>query len=390
MYFDGIWVNIFHIYQPPNWSKKIIDRVVKESYLPFTKFLLANKAIFITLNITGALTEQLKKYQHTNVLKNIKTLADRGQVELMTTGAWHPIFPLITKKFQDVSLKANEKINKSLFAKNSPKGCWLPELAYAPAVEPVLKKHGIQWIVVDETATAVKHSSKALPAWKTNKGLSVLFRDPEASAYFFTPLKKRSGNAIHNHLKRRNAAYPLITATDGENLGHHNPQMLNAWTKMVLRKNVKTMTVSQLLLLIAQKKTIQLRKASWADTTNSISAHNPYILWNDKKNPLHNQQWRLSRLAMRRAEKNGVRAILSLSKMLYSDQYWWASNAPWWDKNVVIKGAKKMLTFMKKEGTKKELNDAKKYTNAIITMANRHTALKSKKRKTILFGGERH
>lgn len=390
MNFQGIWANIFHIYQPPNWPKKIIDKVVKESYLPLLKFLLSRPSIHITLNITGSLTEQLRTHGHTTVLKNIATLSQRGQLELITTGAHHPIFPLVTNKLIDVSLTENNRINASLFKNAMPTGVWLPELAYAPSLDAILKRHNIEWVILDEIACAKKGVSKAPHRWKTASGLSVLFRHPEASAYFFQPLKKNALDPITNHLKKKRPLFPLVTATDGENLGHHNPHMLTQWSALVSKKNVYTVTISELLELYDKEKTIVLRKASWADTPETIRKNNPYILWLNKNNPIQKAQWQLTRLALRVASRTSSKSLLSLEKILYSDQYWWSSDMPWWDAEVIYNGARLLTTFVKNKGSKSEYETAKRMMNTIFTQTNKHSMERETHTSNIMFGGALH
>ena len=35
------WANFFHIYQPPHWSSRVIEKVTRESYRPLIRFLLS-------------------------------------------------------------------------------------------------------------------------------------------------------------------------------------------------------------------------------------------------------------------------------------------------------------------------------------------------------------
>ena len=70
-----LWANFFHIYQPPNWDKRIIKKVATESYRPFVNILKKNPNIKVTLNISGSLTEQL----HQQGIEYLSKVKDSGK-----------------------------------------------------------------------------------------------------------------------------------------------------------------------------------------------------------------------------------------------------------------------------------------------------------------------
>lgn len=383
------WYNIFHIYQPPGWNPKIINKVAKESYYPFFKELKNNKRISITLNITGSLTEQLKRLGHSKILNLIKELTKKNQIELITTGAWHPIFPLIPAELIRAQLTANLEINRTLYKILPPTGCWLPELAYHAKLDDLLLKQGIKWIVLDEIAARAKHAPQTLNGWGTKKGLRVVFRNSQASQFFFRALNNQGLNAFKNHLSRKNGP-PLITATDGENLGHHNPRMLKTWFKLINQKNIITSTVSNLLKKQTKIKQVIPRASSWADSRLSLKRQNPYILWYNKNNPIHLEQWQLTELAVKIALRKKGAAKEKILRLIYSDQYWWASAQPWWDGQTVNNAAKDLKLFIKNNGRDKEFKLAEQITEQITNLVKRkNLSMQYKKTSSkIMFGGK--
>ena len=63
------WANLLHIYQPPGQKREIIDKVVRESYLPILDILEARPRVRLSLNICASLTEQLAEYGYIDILE---------------------------------------------------------------------------------------------------------------------------------------------------------------------------------------------------------------------------------------------------------------------------------------------------------------------------------
>ena len=89
------WINFLHIYQPPGQNKKLLERIVRESYLKILEILENNSGLKITLNISGSLIEQLAKIQRLDILRRIKRLINEDHIELTGTAMYHPLLPLL-------------------------------------------------------------------------------------------------------------------------------------------------------------------------------------------------------------------------------------------------------------------------------------------------------
>ncbi len=108
-----------------------------------------------------------------DIISALKSLQDKGAIEMMTCGATHGYFPLLGL---DRSINLQMKVAKENYFKHFgkyPKGTWLPECAYRPeydwkslipvspfnethhrkGVEYFLNKQGIEFFVVDEPLT---------------------------------------------------------------------------------------------------------------------------------------------------------------------------------------------------------------------------------------------
>lgn len=85
-----------------------------------------------------------------NLVKAFKKFQDLGKLELITCGATHGYFPL-NNEYRE-AIRAQVGIAVHDYARHfgrSPKGFWLPECAYYPGHDEILKDYGIKYFFVD-------------------------------------------------------------------------------------------------------------------------------------------------------------------------------------------------------------------------------------------------
>ncbi|NNE90098.1 MAG: DUF1957 domain-containing protein [Verrucomicrobiales bacterium] len=114
-----------------------------------------------------------------------KDLQDSGHLEITACGATHGLLPLLMKvpEAARAQIEAGVALYESCFGKK-PRGFWLPECAFAPAVSKLLKNAGIQWTLVEEHGlTSAPHAPDEFPfvPGETADELAVFARDTESS-----------------------------------------------------------------------------------------------------------------------------------------------------------------------------------------------------------------
>jgi len=373
-----IWVNFFHIYQPPNWPKKIIIKAMRESYRPIVNTLLKNKQLRITLNISGSLTQQLIEHQQFDIIKKIKKLATRHQVELVGTALYHPLLPLLPDQEIIRQIKLNDIVNKKHFgAAYQPKGFFPPEMAYSNKVARLVKNLGFKWIIIDEISAYGRLGKLNFDQKYTikNTQLAVIFRNRNLSDYIsFRSQINKPDDFWQETAKDNRSQTVLITAMDGENLGHHRKGLDKLWKKLITEKNIRSVTISELLEKYKHFKDINPRKASWSSRESELKHNNPYVLWLDPKNPIHHLQWDLLRKTITLVNKNKnhphyqlVRSLLD--RRLASDQFWWASAKPWWSLQIIKKKTIELHKIALLLGSKN--NKIERLVNKIISLAQK-------------------
>jgi predicted glycosyl hydrolase (DUF1957 family) len=336
------WAPIFHFYQPPRWEKAIIERVVIEGYRKFTGILKARPEFRCSVNLTGSLTEQLLRHGFTDVVDDFRAAAERGQVELIGSALYHPILALIPPEEAVRQIERNEAVNRAAFGKAwHPTGFWIPELCYSDPVATALRDRGYEWIVVDPVVVE-NHLPEANECLVIQDvGLRALIRNRAVSDGFFIPAVSTAAEFIAHVNANHDASTPLVTAIDGENIGHHrksNEQMLD---DLITSGDFTFVTGSELIGSFPERCLIKLRPGSWASQVSEIERGVPYVLWNDPDNRIHAAQWELLMLVREtvlrhEGDPGAAEARQLLDERLMSDQFWWASAKPWWDAAIVL------------------------------------------------------
>ncbi len=330
------WVNLLHIYQPPGQKKEIINQVVKESYKRILTILQTNPFVRLSLNICASLTEQLVEYGYQDFLKQIKKLVETGQIELVGSAAYHPLLPLLPETEISRQVKLNEDINQKYFGKSwQPKGFFLPELAYSKKTADVIQNLGYQWIVLDEIAYQGQFGQVLFDKIYKKGNLKIIFRNRGLSLLFFGEWLDSVDKFFSSIKKDGRSDEFLITAFDGENLGHHRKYLADLWEKILQDSKIQNITYSEYIDLLKDKPLIEVEPldSSWSTEIKDLKEKIPYPLWQHPENKLHQYQWQLTNLFIGlinqvKDNSNYKEARELLDKAIASDQYWWAAIKP--------------------------------------------------------------
>lgn len=344
------WANFFHIYQPPHWPRAIIAKVARESYRPLTKFLLAHEHIRITLNISGSLTEQLSAHtQYRDIINGLRKLLSRGQVELVDSAMYHAILPLLPEPEIERQIVLNRTINRRVFGRAyAPRGFFPPEMAYGQKLADVLTRLKYSWVILDGISNpGIVDYTKRYEIKKT--GLQIIFRNRYVSDYLAFAVQEADTRRFLETVKRWNSQRDiLITAMDGENLGHHRHIAKRIWQQLVHQPHVDTVTVSELIRSLPVQRFVVPRASSWSTANNDLRRNIPFALWKNPSNGIHRLQWELFgmvyELVRERESGRPIPAALrkEFDQASSSDWYWWASCEPWWDVNIIVQAAQRL------------------------------------------------
>ena len=380
------WVNFIHLYQPPFQDPILVKQINKESYLLIIKLLKENPNFKLTVNFSGSLTELLVKNKLTNTLKEFKRLAQKGQIEFVSTAKYHPILPLIPDREIEIQIKANDKINRSYFGSSyNPTGFYFPEMSYSTRAAKIVKKLGYDWTILDRINDPSNNRKDKVHVDKES-GLKILFRHKTASKNF--PLE-----VVYDKLTSKSKTAFVISATDGEIYGHHHKEINKNHLKVLKDDRLESLTVSQAIKKLPNNIEIKPRKASWETKLSEIKKNNPFPLWNNPKNNVHRKMWELANMVIKVNEKYNYKdkhiwARKHLNMGLASCSWWWAASRKpdifspiTWNPDEIEKGINNLIRSIRSlddlPNTKK-IEAEKLYSNIVKLIWKKHWQKKLK------------
>lgn len=367
------WANFFHIYQPPHWPARIIAKVARESYRPLVKFLLRHREVRVTINLTGSLTEQLADQPaFREIIRGLRTLLKRQQIELTDSAMYHAILPLLPVHEVVRQIKLNYQTNRRILGPDyRPAGFFPPEMAYSPSLGQLLAQLGYRWVILDGISHPGLVNYEARYRLRGAR-LGVVFRNRYVSDYLAFEARAGDVRRFFSTVQRWNGQKSfLVTAMDGENLGHHRRAAKKIWQDLVHLPTIETVTVSEALSALDGATGVNPRAASWSSRPIDIRRGVPFVLWKNPQNSLHTAQWKLFNAVLELVQKRERRGQLprpirrEFDQVVSSDWYWWASREPWWDVEIVSQAAERLRVLAE------ELNPPHETVEGVHRLANR-------------------
>ncbi len=346
------WANVLHFYQPYEQKKFIVNAIAGQTYNPVIDGILEANHGKVTINLTGSLLELLDAYGHHKLIDKFKEAGRRGLVEYVGTSKYHSILPMLPPDEARRQILINNETNKHFLGDAyNPKGIFLPEQAYSPALAPLLEELGFEYVIADELAYdgRIDHIdySKTYKVEGTN--LNIFFREHRlsdtlmsASAQSIDQLKAAMGSAINENRY-------IVTGMDGETYGHHRVGLERLLIAAINDPELEMVTFSELLKAFPEQESVPTVACTWASNEQDLLDGIPYITWNDPENEIHKLQWELLNLAVTEMNKlpENDPSFADLRKKLdpamASDQFFWSAARPWWMIEYIEGGAFRLV-----------------------------------------------
>ncbi len=179
-------------------SKKELERVQKEE----PQF---GDVVRMYVDNLGASLDLWNDKYGRNLVNALRQLQEQGVLEIITCGATHGFLPLISTV---EARRAQVQIAVNNYQKHfgrQPRGIWLPECAYEPGIENLLKDAGIEYFIGDSHALLYGeprprfgvHAPVVCP-----NGVGVFARDVETSEQVWSAEVGYPGNANYREFYR--------------------------------------------------------------------------------------------------------------------------------------------------------------------------------------------
>jgi 1,4-alpha-glucan branching enzyme len=142
-----------------------------------------------------------------DLLKSFRELQESGSLEVIASAATHGLLPLLLQQSREAA-RAQILIGRDVYLDlfgAEPRGFWLPECAYAPGLESILKEANIRWFVLDTHGLlfAKPRPCRAIfaPCY-TPEGPAAFARDGDSSRQVWSAQGGYPGNSVYREFYR--------------------------------------------------------------------------------------------------------------------------------------------------------------------------------------------
>lgn len=324
-----MWLSFLHFYQPANTESYNIHKALDKSYWRLLRLMDEHPSLKMSWNVSGCLLDRLEDEKENAWIDRLKFLVKKGRVELVGSAAYHGFLPLLPETEIISQIKTNEKILRRHFGRGfKPTGFFLPEMAYSPLVAKVIKKLGYSWLILDEISynrDLHRHPENGRVYQDEASGLKVVFRERALSSTY-------PPDSLLSILKKDKLSRDVhLTATDAELYGLRHEDPTAELEKLAKVPELKTSTISAWIKRQkAKPEKIKIWASTWESSPADLRANRPYFLWQQPRNKIQADLWRLANLALSLGDKfpkdkNKYWYRWHLVRGLASCTFWWAS-----------------------------------------------------------------
>jgi len=210
-----------HNHQPIGNFEFVFEETYKNAYLPFIEVLENHPSIKIAIHFTGILLDWLI-INKPGLIRKIKKMVARGQLEILTGGYYEPILCVIPEKDRIGQIKKlSDKIKKVFDYK--PEGLWLAERVWEPTLPSTLSEVGVTYSILDDTHFKyagliddqlngyyiTEELGKTIDLFPISRRLryAIPFEDPDVTIEYLRSMATEAGNNM------------VVFADDGEKFG---------------------------------------------------------------------------------------------------------------------------------------------------------------------------
>ena len=139
---------VVHDHQPVGNFDGVFRAACDDAYDPFLEFLERHPRFRLGLHMSGPLLEWLSAHRHEH-LARLRALVGRGQVEPWGGAFYEPVLPGIPEIDRQGQIRRmRDWIEEELGVR--PRGLWLAERVWEPALAATLARAGVEYTAVDD------------------------------------------------------------------------------------------------------------------------------------------------------------------------------------------------------------------------------------------------
>jgi len=136
-----------HCHQPVGNFGFVFEEAYAKAYEPFLGVLERHPTVRLALHYSGCLLDWMTRHRP-EFLARVRALAAKGQVELLASGYYEPILPLIPEADRQGQIAMMRQAIQTHFGTDS-EGVWLTERVWEPELPQTLARAGMRYTMVD-------------------------------------------------------------------------------------------------------------------------------------------------------------------------------------------------------------------------------------------------
>jgi len=138
-----------HSHQPVGNFEHVFARSYETCYKPFLDTLARHPGVRVALHYSGSLLEWIEENEP-DYIDMIASLAERGQVEMLSGGFYEPILPVIPRGDAIGQIQMMNDYIRRRFGQEA-RGLWLTERVWEPHLPSIIAEAGLSYTILDET-----------------------------------------------------------------------------------------------------------------------------------------------------------------------------------------------------------------------------------------------
>ena len=137
-----------HCHQPVGNLETVFEDATRLAYRPILEVLSSHPGVKVALHLSGPLCEWLSAH-HPDVLNTVEVLAQRGQVEVLTSAFYEPVLTVIPEADRIGQIEMMTDFLRNTLSVR-PSGAWLTERVWEPHLVASLARAGVRWAPIDD------------------------------------------------------------------------------------------------------------------------------------------------------------------------------------------------------------------------------------------------
>jgi len=140
---------VIHNHQPVGNFDEVFAKATDAAYEPMIAALERHPKVRLALHYTGPLLDWLRAHRR-ELLRRVRSLVGRGQVEMLTGGYYEPVLAIIPDADRRGQIEKLTRAVSDEFG-TAAEGLWLAERVWEPQLARSIGETGVRYVIVDDT-----------------------------------------------------------------------------------------------------------------------------------------------------------------------------------------------------------------------------------------------